>query len=134
MNLSCLCQIQILNFGIYFYPIKMSEFFKIHFNLYEGIKIKQFLFFSTRKICRPLIHFNLSRGIETKWFLLFKSKKKVTRVIQFILIHNIGLKWCKCNFFNPYFVQMNENELKFSIHFNLFLFTGFRSKINFYFI
>jgi len=43
------CQIHILNFWIYFYPIKISEFLKIHFNSYEGIKTKQFLFFSIKK-------------------------------------------------------------------------------------
>jgi len=43
------CQIQILNFRIHFYPIKVSEFFKIHFNPYEEIKIKRFLFFSIKK-------------------------------------------------------------------------------------
>jgi len=32
-----------------FYPIKVSEFFKIHFNPYEGIKTKRFLFFSIKK-------------------------------------------------------------------------------------
>jgi len=48
------------------YPIKVSEFFKIHFNPYEEIKTKRFLFFSIKKKCRLLIHFNLSRGIKTK--------------------------------------------------------------------
>jgi len=43
------CQIQILNFWIHFYPIKISEFFKIHFNSYEEIKTKRFLFLSVPK-------------------------------------------------------------------------------------
>jgi len=30
-------------------PIKVSEFFKIHFNPHEGIKTKRFLFFSIKK-------------------------------------------------------------------------------------
>jgi len=67
MDLFCSYQIQILIFLIHFYPIKVSKFFKIYFNPYEGIKTKRFLFFSIqKKICRPLIHFNLSRGIKTK--------------------------------------------------------------------
>jgi len=49
MDSFCSCQIQILIFLIHFYPIKVSEFFKIHFNPYEGIKTKRFLFFSIKK-------------------------------------------------------------------------------------
>jgi len=49
MNLSCSYQIQILIFLIHFYPIKVSEFFQIHFNPYERIKTKRFLFFSIKK-------------------------------------------------------------------------------------
>jgi len=76
MDSFCSCQIQILIFWIHFYPI--SEFFKIHFNLYEEKKTKRFLSFSKKKKkkCRLLINFNLSRRIKTKWFLFFKSKKK----------------------------------------------------------
>jgi len=37
------------DFLIHFYPIKVSEFFKIHFNPYKGIKTKRFLFFSIKK-------------------------------------------------------------------------------------
>jgi len=32
-----------------FLSIKVSEFFKIHFNLYEEIKTKRFLYFSIQK-------------------------------------------------------------------------------------
>jgi len=31
------------------YPIKVSEFFKIHFNSYQEIKTKRFLFLSIKK-------------------------------------------------------------------------------------
>jgi len=62
----------------FLYPIKVSEFFKIHFNPYDGIKTKRFLFKKKNiYICRSLIHFKLWRRIKTKWFLLFKSKKKL---------------------------------------------------------
>jgi len=43
-NSFCSCQIQILIFRIHFYSIKISEFLKIHFNLYERIKINSYSF------------------------------------------------------------------------------------------
>jgi len=49
IDLFCSYQIQILIFWIHFYPIKISEFFKIHFNSYKGIKTKRFLFFLIKK-------------------------------------------------------------------------------------
>jgi len=70
----CSCQIQILIFWIHFYPIKVSEFFKIHFNPYKEIKTKRFLFFSIKKkIYRPLIHFNLSK--QKDFYFLNPPKK-----------------------------------------------------------
>jgi len=104
--------------------LKFSNFFWINFNPYEEIKTKRFLFFSIKKIYIYADQLILIYHAELKQndFYFLNSKK-------YILNNPRHRKWCKCNFFNPYFVQMNRNRLKFSIYFNFCLLGQIKTKL-----
>jgi len=56
--------------------IKISEFFRIHYNLYEEIKTKRFLFFSIQKNMQTINSF-YHAGLKQNDFYFFKSNKKL---------------------------------------------------------